>query len=190
MLWIWYWIFTLTPLIFQSKTPRAEHQGIFLGYLPRDGKTIKLNGTVYTLCTILKFVALYASEAELGAIVLNVKEARIMQLTLNELGHTQPPTPIHFDNATTAIIANSTVKKQRSTSMEMRYFYVCDQVKNGVVDILWLQVKRTWDVTQVNIITYPITNRSVCTYSTRKTHDGSSQEIWIRVLCEGLLVLY
>ena len=69
----------------KSKSRASGH--FFLDRLPRDGKPIKLNGTVYTLCTILKFVALSATEAELGALFLNVKEARIMRLTLAELGH-------------------------------------------------------------------------------------------------------
>ena len=34
-------------------------------------------------------------------------------------------------------IANDTIKKQRSRSMEMRFFWVTDQVKNGVMDIQW-----------------------------------------------------
>ena len=34
------------------------------------------------LCTILKFVALSAAEAELGALFINLEEARIVQLTL------------------------------------------------------------------------------------------------------------
>ena len=41
-----------------------------------------------------------------------------MHLTLEELGHPQPPTPIYIDNSTTVGIVNNTVKKTRS--MEMR----------------------------------------------------------------------
>ena len=43
--------------------------------------------------------------------------------------------PIHCDNTTAAGIVKDTVKKQRSQSMETRYFYVRDQVKQGVVDV-------------------------------------------------------
>ena len=53
------------------------------------------------------------------------------------MGHTQPPTPIHCDNATTVGIANETVKKYQSCLMEMRYFYSCDQVKRGNFDVQW-----------------------------------------------------
>ena len=47
------------------------------------------------------------------------------------MGHPQPPTPIHFDNATAVSIANKNVKKNRSRPMEMRCFYSCEQVIRG-----------------------------------------------------------
>jgi hypothetical protein len=104
---------------------RSRATGVFfLGSLPQDNKPIKLNGTIHVLCTVLKFVATPAAEAELGALFLNAKEAKIMHLTLEELGHPQPPTPIYIDNSTTVGIVNNTVKKTRS--MEMRYFWLLD----------------------------------------------------------------
>jgi hypothetical protein len=57
-------------------------------------------------------------------------------LILEELGHQQPPTPIHCDNATATGIANDTVKKQRSRSMKMRFFWVTDQVQR-YFDVRW-----------------------------------------------------
>ena len=77
------------------------------------------------------------AEAELVALFLNVKEARIMRLNLDELGNTNPTGPIHCDNDTAAGIKNGTAKKKRSRSTEMIDFYVCDQVKQCVVNILW-----------------------------------------------------
>ena len=78
----------------------------------------------------LQFVASSAAEAELGALFVNAKEGKIIRLALHELGHPQPPTPIHCDNSTAAGISNNTVKKHRSRSMEMRYFWISDQVKH------------------------------------------------------------
>ena len=51
-----------------------------------------------------------------------------MLLILTEMGHPQPPTPIHCDNTTSVGITNNTAKKHHSRSMEMRYFYIVDQV--------------------------------------------------------------
>jgi hypothetical protein len=118
-----------------AKSRASGH--FFLGWMPRDNEPIRLNGAIFTLCCILKFVAASAAEAELGALFMCAKEGRIYRLTLQELGHPQPPTPIHCDNATASGIANGTVKKQRSRSMEMRYFYICDQVKNKEFTVRW-----------------------------------------------------
>eukprot|EP00804_Cyclotella_cryptica_P000705 CCRYP_000993-RA/>CCRYP_000993-RA protein AED:0.40 eAED:0.40 QI:0/-1/0/1/-1/1/1/0/237 len=117
------------------KNAKSRAAGIFfLGSLPQNNKPIRLNGAIAVLCTILKFVAASAAEAELGALFLNAKETKIMRLTLEELGHPQPPTPIHCDNSTTVGIVNNTVKRQKSRSMEMRYFWLLDGHINKYFD--------------------------------------------------------
>jgi hypothetical protein len=72
----------------------------FLGSIPKANHPMKMNGASEVLCTVLKLVAASAAEAELGALFVNAKEANILRLTLEELGHSQPPTPIHTDNST------------------------------------------------------------------------------------------
>ncbi len=71
-------------------------------------------------------VAASAAEAELGALFLNAQEAKVLRLVLKELGHPQPPIPIHSDNTTTVGIVNNTIKCQQSRAMEMRYFWLLD----------------------------------------------------------------
>ena len=58
-------------------------------------------------------------------------------LVLEELGHPQPATPVHCDNSTAVSIANDTVKKQRSRAMEMRFFWITDQVLIGNFNVTW-----------------------------------------------------
>ncbi len=89
----------------------------FLGSLPHGRDPIKLNGAIHVTCTILKLVAASAAEAELGALFLNAQEAKVFRLVLAELGHPQPPTPIHINNTTTVGIVNNTIKCQRSRSI-------------------------------------------------------------------------
>ncbi len=94
-------------------TPKARSQAggyFFPGSLPHDGDPIRLNGAIHITCTILMLIAALAAEAELGALFLNAQEAKIMQLILIELGHPQPPTPIHINNTTTVGTVNNTVK--------------------------------------------------------------------------------
>jgi hypothetical protein len=84
----------------------------FLGWIPKKTRPIRLNGQILLLCEILKFISSSAAEAELGALFLNTKQARVLRLTLQELGHPQPPTPINCDNETAVGIYNGTVKQQ------------------------------------------------------------------------------
>ena len=71
-------------------------------------------------------MAASAAEARLGALFLNAQEAKIMRLTLQEMGHPQPPTPIHIDNSTCVGIVNNTQKRNRSRAMENKYFWILD----------------------------------------------------------------
>jgi hypothetical protein len=107
----------------------------FKGWSPTDGNPIKLNGAFFTLCAILRFVVTSAAKAKLGALFLNCKEGVIFHLTLEELGHPQPKTHVHCNNATAVSIANNTVKHQQLRSIKMQYFWVCDKVAQDAYDI-------------------------------------------------------
>jgi hypothetical protein len=107
----------------------------FMGWRADPTKPIKLNGAFFTLCAILRFVVASAAEAELGAHFLNCKQATIFRLTLEEMGHPRPPTPVHCDNSTTVGIANNRVKRQQSRLMEMRFFWVAEAVEQRKFDI-------------------------------------------------------
>jgi hypothetical protein len=118
-----------------ARDAKRRAAGIFfLGSLLQNNQPIHLNGTMAVLCTVLKFIAASAAEAELCALFLNAKEAKVMRLTLEELGHPQPPTPIHCNNSTMVGIANTTIKQQKSRSMEMRYFWLLDGHNNKMFD--------------------------------------------------------
>ncbi len=93
--------------------PHAQSRAggyFFLGSTPHEGSPIQINGAVHITCTILKLVVASVAEAELGALFLNAQEAEVIRLVLEELGHPQPPTPIHIDNTTTVGIVNNTIK--------------------------------------------------------------------------------
>ena len=96
-----------------------------------------MNGAILVLCQILKLVAASAAEAELGALFLNAQEAKVIRIILEELGHPQPPTPIHIDNTTTVGIVNNTIKRQKSRAMEMRYFWLLDHEAQRIFDFFY-----------------------------------------------------
>ena len=53
-----------------------------MGSVPVNGKPIKLNGAIFIMCGILKFVVASAAEAELAALFINAKEGKILRMTL------------------------------------------------------------------------------------------------------------
>ena len=83
----------------------------FLGSMSQKDKPIALNGAIFVFCGILKIGVASAVKAELGALFLNCKQGQVLRLTLEEMGHPQPPTPVHYDNLTVTGIATDTVKK-------------------------------------------------------------------------------
>ena len=105
-------VFVESSYLTAPKSRSRAGGNFFLGSVPVNNVPIKLNGTIHSLCTILRFVASSAAKAELGALFLNEQEAKILRITSHELGHPQPPTPTHVDNTTVAGIVNNKTKRQ------------------------------------------------------------------------------
>jgi hypothetical protein len=53
------------------------------------------------------------------------------------MGHPQPKKSVHCDNATAVGIANNTIKRQRSQSMEMRFFWIGDKIGQQMYNLKW-----------------------------------------------------
>jgi hypothetical protein len=96
-----------------------------------------LNGAINVPCKILKEVLSSASEAEMAGLYHNGKEAVPERITLEELGHPQPATPIVTDNSTASGIANDSVKQKRSKAMDMRFYWVRNRVRQGQFIVYW-----------------------------------------------------
>ena len=103
----------------------------FLGSVPKDGCPIFLNGTTLTNCTILDLVAASAVETEVGVILMNAMEVKMLRLTLEEFGNAQPSTPIHVEVG----IMNSTIKRERSRTMNMSYFWMLCQEAQRILNV-------------------------------------------------------
>ncbi len=109
----------------------------FMGWMPKNGEPICMNGAFHVITTILWMVVTSAAKAELGALYHNCQTGIIFWLTLAEMGHPQPKNPVHCDNTTAVGIANNTIKRQRSWSMEMRFFWIGDKVAQDMYDLSW-----------------------------------------------------
>jgi len=78
-----------------------------------------------------------SAKAKVGALFVNGREAIPLRNTLIKLGHLQPPTPILTDNSTAAGFANNTIKQKLSKAMDMRFYWIKDQVEQGQFLVYW-----------------------------------------------------
>ncbi len=69
-------------------------------YLTNKGNKEFNNGTIPNLTSIIKYVMSLASEVKLVACYYTCKLAVPIRMTLDKMGHTQPPTPVGTDNIT------------------------------------------------------------------------------------------
>jgi hypothetical protein len=82
----------------------------FLGNTSPEQDT--LNGYILNVASVIKNVVASAAESEVGACFHNAQSGAPLRVTLTELGHTQPPTPLRTDNSTAFGILNKTIKKK------------------------------------------------------------------------------
>ena len=68
-----------------------------------------INGAILTVYQIIKAVMSSATEAELGALFINCREAIPARQALEIMGHKQPPTPIQTDNTTALGVVNKNI---------------------------------------------------------------------------------
>ena len=108
-----------------------------IGYLGSPGPDELPNGAVLTLSSVLDMVVASAGEAEYGAMFTVTQIAEFTRTVLLALGHAQPPTEMFCDNECALGLANDTVKQRRSKSVDMRYHWVRDRVRQGHFKVTW-----------------------------------------------------
>ena len=72
-----------------------------------------------TILSIIKHIMASASEAKLAAMFYNSREAIPMQITLEEMGHLQPPTNVSVDNSTAHGLTQGTMIPKKSKAMAL-----------------------------------------------------------------------
>jgi hypothetical protein len=84
----------------------------------------KLNGSILDVASVIKNMVASAAESEVGACFHNTQSGAPLRVTLTELGHTHG-------------ILNETIKQKRSRSMDMRYHWLTDRVRQKQFDVYW-----------------------------------------------------
>ena len=98
-----------------------------------------LNGPVHAFSSIIDVVVASAAEAEYAALFHAGQVAAGLRTILLALGHNQPPTLLLSNNACAVGLSNDTVKVKRSKSIDMRYHWIKDRVKQQQFQVLWLK---------------------------------------------------
>jgi hypothetical protein len=96
------------------------------------------NGSVDAFSSIIDVVVSSATEAELAAIFMNSLRATNHRQTLLELGYPQQPTTIISDNRVGVELTNEICSHRRSRSMDMRYYWIRDRIRQKQFDVKWL----------------------------------------------------
>jgi hypothetical protein len=108
---------------------RSRVGGFF--FLGTNFKDPPLNGAIHVISQIMNNIMASVAEAEVGGLFVNGQAARPIRTTLQELGHPQPSTIIIADNECALGIANDTVKQRRFKAIDMRFYWIKDQVAQG-----------------------------------------------------------
>jgi hypothetical protein len=82
----------------------------FLGNKSPEQETI--NGSILNVAAVIKTVVASAAESKVGACFNTAQSGAPLRVTLTELGHTQPPTPLRTDNSNAYGIVNETIKQK------------------------------------------------------------------------------
>ena len=93
--------------------PKARSRAGGHFFLSNDVPDPPNNGAVLNISKILKAVMSSAAKAELGALYINAREAIPMRHLLEEMGHKQPPTPMHTDNTTALGVVTNNIASKR-----------------------------------------------------------------------------
>ena len=105
----------------------------------KTNSVVKPNGPLHIMCMTPKNVLASAAEAETSGVYHGFQRAVPMRVTLEELGHKQPPlgTPAFTDNSTAHGILTSKMRRKLSKAFDMRYHWVKDRIAQNQFNLQW-----------------------------------------------------
>ena len=109
----------------------------YLGYI--DSTSDFINGNIYAFSKVIDVVVASVGEGEYASVFLNAQAGEYIRTILIALGHPQPPTTIYCDNKCAVGLANDTVKMKRSKSIDMRFHWIRDRVKQCHFTVIWIK---------------------------------------------------
>ena len=95
------------------------------------------NGAILNIAHIIRHIMLSATKAKLAALYIMAREAVYIRITLEEMGHTQPPPQLQTDKAMAEAVTNGKVQPKRTKAMTMRLHWLCDRECQKQFQIYW-----------------------------------------------------
>jgi hypothetical protein len=108
----------------------------YLGSATSDSTYV--NGSISAFSKIIDVVVASVGEGEYAGVFINTQAGEYLRTILEALGHRQPPTIIYCDNECAVGLANDTVKMKRSKSIDMRFHWIRDRIKQGHFVVTWI----------------------------------------------------
>jgi hypothetical protein len=119
-----------------SEPKACSHAGGHM-FMSANGDIPTNNGANLNILQIIRAVMSSAAEAELGTLFTNAKTAVLMRHTLEELGHTQPRTPIQTDNKTTNDLLTNKIIPKALKAMDMQFHWLRCRDAQGQFRYYW-----------------------------------------------------
>jgi hypothetical protein len=109
-----------------------------VAYFGDAANSTKKNGMIHAISSIIDVVVASAGEAEYGSAFVFAQHGVWLRTIAIALGHPQPPTPILCDNEFAIGLANNTIKQKESKSIDMRFHWLRDRIRQGQFTITHL----------------------------------------------------
>jgi hypothetical protein len=116
--------------------PKARSRAGRHFFLSFDETIPRNNGAILNIAHIIKNVMSSATEAELAALYIMVREAVYIRIILEEMGHKQPP-PIQTDNAMADAVINGKIQPKCTKAMDMRFHWLRDRECHNQFKFYW-----------------------------------------------------
>jgi hypothetical protein len=113
-----------------------------IGYFGDAEDPTTENGMVYAMSSIIDVVVASAGEAEYGSAFKNAQQSVSLRHIAIAMGHKQPATPILCDNEFAIGLASDSIKQKRSKSIDMRFHWLRDRIRQGQFRMIHLAGKK------------------------------------------------
>ena len=95
------------------------------------------NAPIHVECKTLRHVVTSSAERETAAAFHNAQTPIHIRYILNQLGYSQPPTPIVLDNSNTDNFIKNNITQKRSKSWDTKYYLLREKHIQKQLNFIW-----------------------------------------------------